>query len=92
MTESLMPDPRKTQIEENYQFFQTVVASLMSEHGGKYALLHSKELVGVFARPVDAAIEGQRRFSDGSFSIQRITDRPVDLGFLSNGADQGLTA
>jgi hypothetical protein len=27
--------------------------------------------------------EGHNRFGDGNFSVQRVTDRPLDLGFLS---------
>lgn len=83
---------RQCEIEQNYQFFQSMVSSLMQEHAGKFALLHSCELVDVFPRPMDAMTEGYRRFTDGQFSVQQVTDRPVDLGFLSYATDNGITA
>lgn len=85
-------DRRTQEVQSNYQFFQTVVASLMLEHEGKYALLHDRAVVSVYSRPLDAVIEGNRLYSDGLFSVQRVTDRPVDLGFLSNAANSRITA
>lgn len=87
-----MADARTLEIQENYRYFQTVVSDLMKSHAGMYALLHSQTLVEVFPKPLDAMIEGRKRYSDGVFSVQMVTDRPVDLGFLSNAADNGITA
>jgi hypothetical protein len=45
----------------------------------------------IYSRPIEAMQKGLRRFEDGVFSVQRVTDRPVDLGFLSNAVDDGIT-
>ena len=85
-----MPDLRTKEMQGNYHAFQSVVASLIVDHEGEFALLHDGQIVAVFDRPADAAMEGYRRFADGLFSIQKVTDKVVDLGFLSNGSDHGI--
>jgi len=80
---------RQREIEQNFKAFEGLVASLMPQHAGEFALLRAKELVGVFPTAVDAMTEGYHRFGDGLFSIQRVIDRPVDLGFISYAGGDG---
>lgn len=79
------------EIAANFSFFQTVVASLVREHRGDFALLRAGEVVGVFAT-AGIALDAARRFDDGMFSIQKVVDRPLDLGFLSYASDERITA
>lgn len=67
-----------------------MIASLLPAHSGEFALLRQRELVDVFPRAIDAMSEGYHRFDDGLFSVQRITDRPLDLGFLSYATDERI--
>ena len=83
-----MSDTREAAIRQNFHYFQSVVSSLMSRHAGEYALLHAKSVVEVFPRPIDALEAGYARFSDGLFSVQKVIDRPLDLGFLSYGSGE----
>jgi hypothetical protein len=83
-----MPDLRDAEIRQNFHYFQQVVPSLMADHAGKYALLHQRTLVDVFSRPVEALEAGHAKFSDGLFSIQKVIDRPLDLGFMSYGSGE----
>lgn len=71
------------EIEQNFRAFEGVVGSLMPEHAGEFALLHAGELVDVYPTAIDAMTDGYHRFIDGMFSIQRVIDHPVDLGFIS---------
>ena len=87
-----MLNTQEREIEQNYQFFQGMVATLMPQHCGEYALLRSRKLIDVYPRVVEALSEGHGKFSDGLFSVQRVTDRPLDLGFLSHAADDRITA
>lgn len=86
-----MSNARDTALRENFHYFQGIVSSLMAEHAGKYALLHSKSLVDIFRRPIEALEVGYEKFADGQFSIQKVTDRPMDLGFMSYGAGDRQT-
>ena len=74
---------RRAEIKRNYEAFEGLLTSLLPEKAGQFALFRSGELVDVFPKAIDALLEGNERFADGRFSVQRITDRPMDLGFLS---------
>lgn len=83
-----MSDVRNSAIRQNFDYFQEVVRSLMTNHAGQYALLHECTVVEVFRRPIEAVEAGHVRFKDGLFSIQRVIDRPLDLGFMSYGSSE----
>ncbi len=85
-----MPVDRIAEIEQNFQAFLGVVGPLLAEHTGEFALLRHRKVVDLFPRAIDAMSEGHHRFGDGLFSVQRITDRPLDLGFLSYAADERI--
>lgn len=76
-------DPHSLEVDANYDFLQRNLATLLAQHAGEYALLKSCEIVGYYAKPGSAYDEGIRRFPDGIFSIQEITDEPLHLGFWS---------
>jgi hypothetical protein len=61
----------------------------MNDHAGEYALLRAKSLVEIFPKPFDALQAGINQFADGIFSVQKVIDRPLDLGFVSYGASDG---
>jgi hypothetical protein len=70
-------------IRKNFDYFQDVVMNWMPNHAGQFALLRDGGLVDFFDAPSEAIKLAVERFEDGQFSIQRVIDRPVDLGFLS---------
>lgn len=80
---------QQSEIDQNFEFFQTIVSRLAHTHSGKYALLHAREVVAFFESAADAAVAGYKQFSDGLFSIQRVAAAPLDLGFYSHAAGQG---
>jgi hypothetical protein len=85
-----MLDPREAEIRRNYDFFKDVVGSMMAEHAGKFALIHDRSVVDFFKTPGEAVSEGARQFGALPFSVQRVINRPIDLGFLSHAADNGV--
>jgi hypothetical protein len=78
-----MQTQSRHEIDQNYRAFEELMPTLLPKHAGGFALLRERQLVGVYSKAIDAVAEAQQRFSDGVFSIQRITDRALDLGFLS---------
>ena len=79
-----MDEPaRRHEIDANYDYFQRQLARLLPVHEGQYALLKSGKIEGLFDRPGDAYRDGLSRFADGLFSIQEVTDEPLQLGFFS---------
>lgn len=80
---------QEREIEENFLFFQTAVPSLIADHSGEFALLRHKRIVSLFPTAALAAAAGHQKFSDSVFSVQRVIDKPYDLGFLSDGSNNG---
>lgn len=85
-----MPLSREAEIVANFQFFQGIVGGLMTRHAGEYALIQSQQIVDYFRSAADAVREGASRFGESPFSVQHVINRPIDLGFLSHAADNGI--
>jgi hypothetical protein len=77
---------QREEVDRNYDVFMRMLASLLPEHRDEYALMRGGEIVGFFTRPGDANRAGVDTFADGIFSIQEVTDEPIDLGFWSHVA------
>ena len=62
-----------------------VLDDLLPEREGQYALLRHAEIIDFFDDPYGAQLVGMEKFSDGVYSIQRITSvTAIDLGFYSH--------
>lgn len=77
------PEAQALEVSTNYDVFQRLLSSLLPERRGQYALMHSGRIVEFFDRLEDAYGQGRARYADSAFSIQEITDEPVDLGLAS---------
>ena len=77
---------QKLEVDRNYDAFVRTLRTILPRHRGQYALMRDGKIVGYFDRPGAANITGCERFEDGVFSIQEVTDEPIDLGFWSHVA------
>lgn len=77
---------QKAQVDRNYDAFVRNLAKVLPHHRGQYALMRDGSIVDYFDRPGAANVAGYERYPDGIFSIQEVTDEPIDLGFWSNVA------
>lgn len=84
-----MPHSVEVEIERNYAAFKDMLPDLIREHQGQYALLHNQELEGVYPSAGDADRAGYRKFADAPYSIQLVSDEPIDLGFYSYALSKG---
>jgi hypothetical protein len=75
---------QKLEIDRNYSAFVRKLASLLRDHRDEFALMRDGDIVAFFAKPGDANRAGVERYPDGIFSIQEVTDEPIDLGFWSH--------
>jgi hypothetical protein len=80
-------DLQHQQVDQNYDAFQRVLSTLLPAHRNEFALMRDREIVGFFDKPGAAYSDGVRRFPDQLFSIQEVTDEPIDLGFYSHVAN-----
>lgn len=70
-------------IAENFEAFEALLPLLLQTHKGEFALLSNRDVVGFFASASEAQTDGRNRFPDGSFSVQKVEDKAIDLGFYS---------
>lgn len=79
-------DRQSLEVDRNYDAFVRVLGSIIDEHRDELALMRDERIVGFFRTPHDALVEASRLFPDQIFSIQEVTDQPIDLGFWSHVA------
>jgi hypothetical protein len=77
---------QKRQVDQNYDAFVRKLGSILETHRDQLALMRDGKIVGYFNTPRDALYAATERFPDGLFSIQEVTDEPIDLGFWSHVA------
>lgn len=77
-------EERTAEIDKNFQAFKKLLPTIKSLHSGEYALLRKRKILRYFASASDAFIYAEKKYSDGVFSIQKVTDAVVDLGYFSH--------
>lgn len=82
-----MVDRQALEIDANYDYFTRNLSRFLVDHRGQYALLKDRDVVRFFDAPGAAYRFGKAEFADGLFSIQEVTEEPVDLGFFSHVAN-----
>lgn len=83
-----MSERQDQHIRQNYDAFLAQLPQLVVTHRGKFALMHDGTIREFFDTARDAYAAGQQLFPDGLFSIQEVTETPVDLGFFSHAMPQ----
>jgi hypothetical protein len=81
---------QQAEVERNYDAFVRMLGGILEEHRDQLALMRDGRIVAYFERPGEAHRAGIDRFPDGIFSIQEVTDEPIDLGFWSHVGNQQL--
>ena len=82
-------DRQQQEVDANFDAFEKMFADLYREHPGKFALMKDQKTVEFFDTSADAFRAGRKLFSDGHFSIQKISPEIVDLGVLSHALFHG---
>jgi hypothetical protein len=75
---------QRVEVDRNYDAFVRVLAGILPGHRDQLALMREGEIVAYFDKPGDAHRAGLDKYPDGIFSIQEVTDEPIDLGFWSH--------
>lgn len=77
----------RTEIARNFDAFQRTLAAILPMQRNRFALLKDGAVVAFFDKPGAADAAGAAQFADGLYSIQQVTDEPVELGLYANAAD-----
>jgi hypothetical protein len=72
------------EVDQNYDAFTRLLAGILPEHRDQLALMRDRKIIGFFRTPREALQAAAELFPDGIFSIQEVTDEPIDLGFWSH--------
>lgn len=75
---------QRQEVDRNYDAFTRILGSILPAHRDQLALMRDGRIVDYFDKPKDALRAASERFPDGIFSIQEVTDEPIDLGFWSH--------
>jgi hypothetical protein len=76
-------EKRQSEVDKNLDFFVGELPKL-GPQVGKFALLHDRSIIGFFDTVPDAVKVGNERYPEGQFSVQQVTETPVDLGYFSH--------
>lgn len=74
---------KREAIARNYDAFEAMLPLLLAERRGSFALLRDGAIAGFFDTAGEAQATGEAQFSDKLFSVQKIEDKAIDLGFYS---------
>jgi hypothetical protein len=77
---------QRLEVDRNYDRFVRILGAILPKHRDQLALMRDGEVVGYYDTPREALEAAAEKFSDGIFSIQEVTDEPIDLGFWSHVA------
>lgn len=75
---------QREEVDRNYDAFMRELSSILVAHRDQLALMRDGRIVGFYATPREALRAATEQFPDGIFSIQEVTDEPIDLGFWSH--------
>lgn len=74
---------KRDAVAANYEAFEQMLPELLRDAPGKYVLLRDRQLVDIFGTASAAHAAGTARFDDGLFSVQKVKEGAVSLGFFS---------
>ena len=74
---------QRLEVEKNYDYFCRNLHDYLENHRDEYVLLRNESEAGFYKSVSAANNAGHNRFGDKPFSIQEVTEQPIDLGFFS---------
>jgi hypothetical protein len=84
MEEAMNRDHAKKEVEANYKAFVDLLPQLLAAHRDQFALMKGGKILSFYSSPIDARAAAEAFINDKLYSIQKVTDVPVDLGYFSH--------
>ena len=75
---------QQEQVDRNYEAFTKLLPTIIQTHRNKFALMKDQEIIGYYTSADDAKLTGELLYKGEPFSLQRVTDGSIDLGFFSH--------
>lgn len=74
----------QNEIDRNYEAFVKALPNLLASHRDQYALMKGGQILGFYSSAIDARTAAESFIPDKLYSIQKVTEAVVDLGFFSH--------
>lgn len=78
-----LPKAVAEELDRNSNAYSALKEEMETNHWGKIILLSGGEVVGIYNDKGDAYSIGCEKYKLGGFSLQRVGEQPIDLGFHS---------
>ena len=72
------------EIDQNLEFFLEKLPELHKDHRDRDVWLRQKSIAGIYDTILDAQTTGDKLFPGKLYSIQRVSNVAMDLGFFSH--------
>ncbi len=83
-----MDKSKQIEIDQNYEAFEELLPELVKNHRGQYVVMRKEKPIEFFDTLRDAMIFADKSFDDNLFSIQEVSQTPIDLGWFSDAPIQ----
>lgn len=80
---------KQEEVDRNYAIFRAELPNLLLQYRGKFALIRDGQITSFYDTAIDAQTAGSQLYSDGLFSIQKVTEDVGDLGLYSHAVPLG---
>ncbi|TKZ35251.1 hypothetical protein [Brachyspira catarrhinii] len=72
------------EVDNNYQFFLKEKDKIPNYLLDKYVLIRKEEFIEYFDSIDDAIKYAKIKYEDNLYSVQKVNDLPINLGFMGN--------
>ena len=80
---------KRGEIDKNFEAFKEMLPSIILEHRNQYALMRHGKIVGYYSTMNDAYTTAETFYDDKIYSIQKVTNVAIDLGYFSHAVHIG---
>jgi len=81
---------RQESLREEIAFFDSMRAEWLKDHGGEWALVRGRELLGFFPSLEEAYTHGRDRFGNDPFLVKRVVPSdPVEIVHRGSRVSRG---
>ena len=77
-----MRDKQK-EVDNNYEAFEKLLSTIIGDHKGEYALMKNASIIPCHKIFYEAEETGQEKYKDGLYSIQKVDEESINLGYFS---------
>ena len=79
-------EAKDAELSQNYEAFMEHLQDdpdMLVTHKDKYALMRHREIIKIYDTIQQAIVAAETKYKDGLFSIQKITNTKISLGYYS---------